>query len=257
MSPTSTPAILHLAWIISSALLYEILRIIVAPALFHCYTKDYGRLSTGKKRAWGIRFSSISNSIIVVTLAVVSLSKPGVWTNPFQAHPWSVQASISITAGYFVADMYWMLRYPVESGAHYAYKFHHVFSLFGFYSILSYPMLGHLLSIRLLSELSQPFLHFREFLKDANIKLPIFYVLNALCFTMTFTLTRIFSQLLFYTKLWEILGDDRFDRVPMYIHMMWFSAGAFLDILNIYWFTLLVRGMRKILMEYCTKQTEL
>ncbi|XP_039249082.2 TLC domain-containing protein 4-A-like isoform X2 [Styela clava] len=206
MSPTSTPAILHLAWIISSALLYEILRIIVAPALFHCYTKDYGRLSTGKKRAWGIRFSSISNSIIVVTLAVVSLSKPGVWTNPFQAHPWSVQASISITAGYFVADMYWMLRYPVESGAHYAYKFHHVFSLFGFYSILSYPMLGHLLSIRLLSELSQPFLHF---------------------------------------------------RVPMYIHMMWFSAGAFLDILNIYWFTLLVRGMRKILMEYCTKQTEL
>nr|XP_039249082.1 uncharacterized TLC domain-containing protein C17A2.02c-like isoform X2 [Styela clava] len=206
MSPTSTPAILHLAWIISSALLYEILRIIVAPALFHCYTKDYGRLSTGKKRAWGIRFSSISNSIIVVTLAVVSLSKPGVWTNPFQAHPWSVQASISITAGYFVADMYWMLRYPVESGAHYAYKFHHVFSLFGFYSILSYPMLGHLLSIRLLSELSQPFLHF---------------------------------------------------RVPMYIHMMWFSAGAFLDILNIYWFTLLVRGMWKILMEYCTKQTEL
>nr|XP_039249075.1 TLC domain-containing protein 4-B-like isoform X3 [Styela clava] len=258
MNSTSTGTVLYVTSIICVSLFYEILRIKVAPALFNSYTRIYyERLSSAKKLTWGMRciskFASISNSIIVVSLTVISLNNPGVWGNPFQAHPWSVQASVSITAGYFVADMTWMLRYPVEAGAHYSYKFHHLFSLLGFYTVLSYPMLGHLVSIRLLSELSQPYTHFRDFYKEINIKLPPLYVLNSICFTMTFTFTRIFSQLLFYTKLWEVFGDNEFYRVPMHIHVMWLSAGAFLDILNMYWYTLVVRGMWKILMEYHNK----
>nr|XP_039249092.1 TLC domain-containing protein 4-A-like [Styela clava] len=139
-----------------------------------------------------------------------------------------------------------MFYYPVESEASIVFKLHHCFSLIGFSIVLNYEILGLFVTIRLTSELSQIFKHTGSLYKESCEKINKTYILNAITFTLSFFFSRVLVQPVFYLEVWKIFGTEEWKRISTLTHVIWLSVGGFLDIVNLYWFTLVMRGFFSI-----------
>ena len=98
--------------------------------------------------------------------------------------------------------------------------------------------------IRSLSEISNIFLNLMWLLKFTAGKSSTIYKINGVVFSTSFTMCRIFILPNYYYSLILALLNTHV-LPPMYV-MSFIPFGIAFDVLNIYWFNLIVKGLLKI-----------
>ena len=102
-------------------------------------------------------------------------------------------------------------------------------------------------------EISSPFLHVRYFLLNAGYKHTVFYTIVQLCVLLAFFGCRIVWGLGLSVFFWRCsalrLAGALPDPVPA--HFLYYARGAniFLNSLNLFWFSKMIRALVNVLMK--------
>ena len=100
-------------------------------------------------------------------------------------------------------------------------------------------------NVRLLSELSTPFVNLRWMLLQVNLKESIFYSINRKLTFYAFVLVRIMPIPIWWSAYAYHLGSDDFANVHILSKITILLSGLALDFLNITWCLKLAKGMKK------------
>lgn len=193
---------------------------------------------------WDVRCSSILNSIMVFGLTSAAL------VNDIDIADVNSQSALSKMAmqmcgGYFITDFIVVIicrnYYPGVSD----FVIHHIVAISAFVLVHHYSACHWFLDVRLLSELSTPFVNLRWMLLQVNLKDTAYYSINRHLTFWAFFVARIVSIPIFWGAAIYHFGTPEWNELHWSIKTIVFTNGLPLDILNINWFIKLARGMRR------------
>ena len=100
-------------------------------------------------------------------------------------------------------------------------------------------------NVRLLSELSTPFVNLRWMLLQVNLKESIFYSINRKLTFYAFILVRIIPIPIWWSAYLYHFGSEEFSNIHILSKITIVLSGLALDFLNITWCLKLAKGMKK------------
>ena len=100
-------------------------------------------------------------------------------------------------------------------------------------------------NVRLLSELSTPFVNLRWMLLQVNMKESIFYSINRKLTFYAFVLVRIIPIPIWWSAYAYHFGSDEFTNIHVLSKVTIVLSGLALDFLNLTWCMKLAKGMKK------------
>eukprot|EP00270_Netrium_digitus_P008249 TRINITY_DN2454_c0_g2_i1.p1 TRINITY_DN2454_c0_g2~~TRINITY_DN2454_c0_g2_i1.p1 ORF type:complete len:246 (+),score=17.80 TRINITY_DN2454_c0_g2_i1:75-812(+) len=138
-------------------------------------------------------FSNRCVSVLHVLVSLSLASRAIDWTDPLQgfgsANTENQALTMVVSLAYFIYDFFGCLfATPVD----YASCLHHVFTVLGLaYGIIGSKSGAELVGCLWLMEISNPFMHGRELLRELKLKETAMATVNDLLFVLTFTAARI------------------------------------------------------------------
>ena len=153
----------------------------------------------------------------------------------------------AISTGYLLGQTFLMLLYWKDLGAA-DMLVHHVVAFSAFSICLQNGYLTYFVNLRLIAELSTPFLNVRWLLATIGAKNSLVYYYNGLIFTAIFFLCRVAIIPYHYYILYVMTQTDTYKMaVGNVIHVVWLTVCVIIDTLDVVWFYKLIRGLRKYL----------
>ncbi|XP_036907262.1 TLC domain-containing protein 4-like [Sturnira hondurensis] len=208
----------------------------------------FNSLSFEKKIEWNSRVVSTFHSLVVGILGLYIFFFDEVTTaDPFWGSSSISRVNIAIASGYLVSDLLALLLYWKVIGDKY-FVIHHCSALLAFYIVLRDRVLEYIGNVRLLSELSSPFVNQRWFLE--TLKYPKFSranVANGVLMTSVFFLVRIAAIPPLYHFLCSAVGTEPFVRLGPVTQVVWVVTSFVLDSMNVMWMVKISRGCLKVL----------
>jgi len=227
---------------------YTLLTLVVFPAM-NTRVKSVRQWSESKcfyaKLDWNCRCSSILNSCIVTSLTVYALfvGEGLKWNDVHSTSIWA-KLSMQICGGYFVSDAIVVTinrnYYPQISD----FILHHIVSITAFMLVDKNQACLYLANIRLLSELSTPFVNCRWMLQQMNLRNSKLYEFNRSVTVYAYFVCRILPIPFYWTIAAINWSNDGYKNCDMFIKIIIFTSGIALDALNFNWFGKLTKGMR-------------
>jgi len=221
---------------------------VIPPLVEKFYSKkaNYKHLNENDKVQWCSRAVSTIHAIICtsVGLYVLISDKPS-YEDALWGKSKIGEMTGAFTWGYMIADFLYMLVVlsPQTADAYYATLVHHFMFVICYPSLLCTGAMTHLLLIRLIAEMSTPFVNMRWNLAVTGKKSTKRYFYNGLLLLFTFFISRILLMPYVYWRFYQAkdtLGYDKLENIK------WIFAGPILvDCLNLYWFYKIALGSIK------------
>ncbi|CAH1772737.1 unnamed protein product [Owenia fusiformis] len=224
---------------------------IVSPKLSQTWIPGYNFLAPDKQVEWNSRINSNVHCALVNTMVVYALLMDDeLHRDPIWANSAVVKYECAIVVGYMASDQIIMSVYHFATGSEYLlYLLHHGATIYAYYYVMTYSTFPYFANFRLLCEFSTPFVNQRWFMDALGCKRssPAF-IANGLGLTVAFFLVRIASIPFYWHKVYTVYGTDYYWSVGN-IHYVMVTSCVTLDILNVFWFSKLLKGARKVLMN--------
>ncbi|KAJ1263607.1 hypothetical protein BS78_09G198800 [Paspalum vaginatum] len=213
------------------------------------YFKGYASLTKMRKIEWNNRGMSTVHAIFITIMSVYLVFMSGLFSDQLDG-PVTLRSShlsnltLGVSVGYFIADLamiFWF--YPCLGGTEYV--FHHILSLVcGVYAMLSGE--GQLYAYMvLISEATTPGINLRWYLDVAGRKNSKAYLLNGVAMFITWLVARI---VLFIYLFYHILTNyDQVKQMDSFACLLISVVPTILFVMNIIWFSKILRGLKKTL----------
>jgi len=196
----------------------------------------------GKKKEWDSRTQSTIHAVVVSLVGLVVMWRADhfgdtMWLlDPLSFH------NVAFSLGYILEDLLLVYYYGKEVGGSIGFIFHHVMAAAGYTLCLNGRFLSYYANFRIISEMSTPFLNFRwKIYISGNEKSPL-YFWNGILLITTFFVVRIAPMPFMWASVYKLLNSESYiNGISTTVHYTWLGLTLGLDILNVYWFNLLVR----------------
>ncbi|WOK99559.1 transmembrane protein 56 [Canna indica] len=233
-----------LAGIVMSMMAYEVTLLISS-----LYYKGYSSLTKIQRIEWNNRGMSSTHAILITVISLYLVFFSDLFSNSIDGQVTFRSSSISsftlgVSVGYFITDLAMIVwLYPSLGGMEYV--LHHFLSI----TTISYTMLageGQLYTYMvLISETTTPGINLRWFLDTAGMKKSNAYLINGIMMFIAWLVTRI---LLFIYLFYNIhLYYDQIRKMHTFGYLLTFVVPIILFIMNMVWFTKILRGLQKTL----------
>ncbi|KAJ6657670.1 hypothetical protein lerEdw1_002171 [Lerista edwardsae] len=215
----------------------------VSPQLSVSLSPSYSTLSSVKKSEWNSRCVSTLHAVIVGLFCLYILwFDDAVNANPIWGEPRLVKLNVAITSGYLLYDLLLLVRYWRTMGDS-LFVCHHLAALYAYGYVLSRGVLPYFANVRLLSELSTPFVNLRWFLDAAGWPRSSWLVLaNGLAMTVVFFVVRIAVVPSYYARVFASYGTPEYERLGLGVQLAWIGPSLALEVLNAVWMYRITRG---------------
>ncbi|KAI4305971.1 hypothetical protein L6164_029293 [Bauhinia variegata] len=214
------------------------------------YFKSYSSLSKIQRTEWNNRAISTIHAIFTTTVSLYFVFCSNLYSDSQSTELITLRSSplstfaLGVSVGYFIADLgmiFWF--YPSLGG--YEYVVHHLLSLVA----VAYAMLsgeGQLYTYMvLISETTTPGINLRWYLDTAGMKRTSAYLLNGVVIFIAWLVARI---LLFIYMFYHVyLHIDQVRQMHTFGHLLVFIVPPVLSIMNLVWFSKIIKGLRKTL----------
>uniref|UniRef100_K1QDK8 Intraflagellar transport protein 74-like protein n=1 Tax=Magallana gigas TaxID=29159 RepID=K1QDK8_MAGGI len=161
----------------------------------------------------------------------------------------TVRTECAVVMGYMLADAVMMTIYYKQIGEVFFY-FHHAASIYAYYYVVVYGVMTGFANYRLLAEISTPFVNNRYFFDVLGIKKtdPLGFT-NGILMTLSFFAVRILVMPIYWMKVYQVYGTEAFLRTG-HVQMVLLVTCVVLDIINLFWFYKMLKGVHKVLREW-------
>ncbi|XP_077981623.1 TLC domain-containing protein 4-B-like [Glandiceps talaboti] len=227
----------------------------ISPLISEYICNGYRKLTQEQQVDWNTRTVSTLHSLIVSSLCVyVLLHDDDSQKNPIWCKCKLAKYNCAITAGYVVADLMIMLcHFPLADSVFYI--LHHLAAVYAYTYTLLYGALPYFANFRLIAEVSTPFVNERWFLDVLGYpKDNVYLIFNGVAMSVSFFMVRIAVMPTYYYTMYSVWGTPEFYELSSGMRVAWVLASAVLDTINVYWFSKIYRGLKKLLLK---KQPEL
>lgn len=231
----------------ASFLLCLILFYFVSPRFSARISSGYCGLSVTKKTDWDTRIGSNLHAVVVSSISLYCfLFDPETTSNPIRNDGVLVRVGVAITLGYILADfliIVWSYKYIGDLFT----LVHHLMAISAYYFVVVNGVLPYFANVRQLAEISTPFVNQRWFF-DAigHPRSSSSFVINGYVMGASFFFCRILMMPIYYYKCYLVWGSDEQQQLGALINFYWISTCIVLDIINLYWFTKIVKGAMKL-----------
>jgi len=196
----------------------------------------------GKQKEWNSRTQSTIHAVVVTLVGLVVMSRADhfgdtMWLlDPLSFH------NVAFSLGYIIEDLLLVFCYWKEVGGSIGFVWHHVIAAAGYTLCLNNSFLSYYANFRIISEMSTPFLNFRwKIYISGNENSPL-YLWNGMLLLTTFFVVRIVPIPFLWASVYKLVHSESYiNGISTTVHYTWLGLTAGLDILNIYWFNLLMR----------------
>ena len=242
--PNSLPYIITPAFI-SSFVITVLCSVVFSPLLWPLITPKYHTINE-RKSYFNTMLSSTIHAVTVSSLTSYILSSGSLGTNrSFSKSPLGF-ATMQISLGYFVADLIICLMDPFlrrDMGS----MTHHVAGIVAISLGLFYQgKFMFFIIYRLISELSTPFVNLWSTFRTLDEKNTIWYAFSSIGMVTTFCVCRIMPMPWHWYVLWFTIIDPASFIVPLHFRVLTVINFLAFDVLNVYWFSKMVRGAVKL-----------
>jgi len=232
----------------TSAVSWFLFQFIIPPVVEKYYSKktSHNKLNENDKIQWCSRVVSTIHAVIctVAGLYVLFTDKPS-YEDALWGKSVLGEMTGAFTWGYMIADFLYMLVIlsPQTVDAYYGSLVHHFCFIAVYPFIMSTGAMTHLLLIRLIAEMSTPFVNMRWHLAVTGRKTSKQYFYNGLLLLFTFFISRVLLMSYCYWRFYEASNTPGYYKLES---IKWIFAGPIIvDCLNLFWFYKLVLGSIK------------
>jgi len=233
--------------VFTSFVTFLILYKFINPFVSQYFYDGYRNLTSAQKIDWSTRINSTINALVVGFICVYMLIiDRGLEANPLLYKSYLLKTNLSIVIGYLISDTLISTIHYKQIGDPFTFA-HHFVAAYAFAYVLTLNVMPYFANFRLLAELSTPLVNIRWYLDALKFpKTSKWFIFNGLFMTIIFFFVRIVAMPIYWWKvyiaasapLWSHMGHFRFVLIGVCI---------VLDLINLYWFSKMVRGCLKIL----------
>lgn len=227
----------------------------LSPA-FSEYFSVYRKLDRRKKLGWHQRVTSFVHSILVSLLALYHLLT---YKEPYSDPSELARFTIHLVMSYIIQDTFVIIVLDGDTDSK-ADILHHIFTtLLCYISQLGFDYWHLIATYRVLAEISTPFLNIRWFIYAFGRNKDPIFTWNNLAFAVSFFLSRLAIMPYFYGIVRGLLATDIYNQnVGPITHIVWQATMIMMDILNVYWFSLIAKKvLRSVQVVMPNKQSKL
>jgi len=230
----------------TSFTLFLLLYKFVNPTLSNFLVRDYKTFTDAQKVDWNTRISSSINSFTVGTICIyMMIADHGLEANPLLYKSYLLKTNLSIVIGYLLSDTTISLLHYRKIGDPFSLA-HHLVSIYAFAHVLTLNVMPYFANFRLLAEFSTPLVNIRWFLDTLKFsKTSKAFVFNGFLMTLVFFFVRILAMPIYWWKVYHVAITPLWSRMG-YFRFVLIVVCTVLDIINVYWFTKMVRGCWRI-----------
>lgn len=218
----------------------------ISPFLTSILVPTVSSLPHGKQLYWHSSVVSSVHAIVVSAFCVYSfMTEPQLKEDPIWGDSKTVKNSCAIVIGYMTADTIIMLRYR----QHVCDKFflcHHAASVFAYFYVMTFGVYVYFANFRLMAEFSTVFVNNRWMMAEIGWKSSQLYFYNGVVLTAVFFACRILCMPQCWYMIYSIYNTEPFMKSETARYVLISSCFA-LDILNVYWFYKLLKGVLRTL----------
>lgn len=220
-------------------------------------SSGFNSLSFRKKIEWNSRVGSTYHSLVVGVFGLyLFFFDEATITDPLWGNSWLVKLNIAISSGYVISDLLILILYWKVIGDKY-FIIHHCTALCGYFLILKDGVLEYIGNIRLLAELSSPFVNQRWFFEALNYsKFCKANVINGILMTVVFFIVRIAVIPSFYGYMYSVFGTEAYVRLGFSIQFFWVFTCVILDVMNVMWMIKISKGCIKVISLFRQEKTK-
>ncbi|XP_075414745.1 TLC domain-containing protein 4 [Tenrec ecaudatus] len=250
-------AITKLSIVFTSFVVFQLLFHLLSSWFSAKVSPAFSRLSYAKKIEWNSRVVSTCHSLLVgiFGLYILLFDEPS-RNDPLWGDSSLVNVNISIASGYLISDLLLIILYWRVIGDK-IFVLHHCTVLYAYYFILTYGSLGCIGNVRLLAELSSPFVNQRWFFEVLQYpKFSRANVINGVLMTLVFFIVRIAVIPPFYFFIYSVCATEPYSRLGPLIQYSWISSCAVLDVMNVLWMIKITKGCIKVISSIRQEQAK-
>ncbi|XP_078686628.1 TLC domain-containing protein 4-B-like isoform X1 [Branchiostoma floridae x Branchiostoma belcheri] len=212
----------------------------------------YKILTASDRIIWNNKAMSVLNAVLTGTVAAVALlleELPKLYNGTLWEDSSVIHYTASTNVGYLLVDTGLLLRNPGMTD--HGILIHHVIIVVCILAkiLLDFGPPTFFNAMRMIQEVSNPFLHFRWLLTAMGVsRNSRIYVTNGLLFAASFLLSRIFPIPFYWTQSLQLIASPqtyaRFGAVGL---GFWFVADLLFDGINCYWAVKICKGTYKFM----------
>lgn len=219
----------------------------VSPRFSARISSGYCELSVAKKTDWDTRIGSNLHAVVVSTISLYCfIFDVETASNPIKNDGVLVRVGVAITLGYILADfliIVWSYKYIGDLFT----LVHHLMAISAYYFVVVSGVLPYFANVRQLAEISTPFVNQRWFFDAVgHQRSSSSFIINGYVMGASFFFCRILMMPIYYYKCYLVWGSEEQLQLGALINFFWISTCIVLDIINLYWFTKIVKGAMKL-----------
>jgi len=246
MHVITNPDFIFNCWVILLSFLF--FYVLATPLVQYLSTnfKTYNHLNKLNQMQWCSRgVSTLHATITTIICSYVLFYDVEGYEDPFWGKSILGELASSFTYGYMLADFFYLVfeLSPATSDAYYASILHHFMFIVCEPFLLVNGAMTHLAVVRLLAEMSTPFVNFRWNLAISSMKKSKWYFYNGITLLLTFFISRI--AMLPYCYQLMLFTDDNDGYEKLGKLKLIFIGPIIVDFLNIFWFYRIAKGAFK------------
>lgn len=214
----------------------------VSPRFSCIVSSSYHQLSLAKRLDWDTRIGSNLHAVIASAIGLYC------FTFDTEARDNAKLSRIgnSITMGYISADFVIILLSYKHIGDVVTVT-HHLMAVWAYYFVVVYGVLPYFANFRQLAEISTPFVNQRWFFDMiGQPRTSKGWIINGYMLGVSFFLCRIAIMPMYYYNCYSFWGSQQQRALGGIISFYWISTSVVLDVINLYWFSKIVRGALKL-----------
>jgi len=224
----------------ASTVFFSIVFYIIYPRF--SLVSGYYRLPSKKRQEWDSRTTSTLHAVIVGILAVIVVFRTKSGTNLTWLEDPLSTFNVAFSCGYLITDVIAMGIYYNEIGGTVGYMTHHIISIYAYLLCITQGYLSYYANFRIISEASTPLLNFRWKLYVTGHEKSSLYFWNGMALLLIFFICRIIPIPIFWASIYQLQKTEIYlTSVGPIVHYLWLGVCLILDVLNLYWFTLLCK----------------
>ena len=220
---------------------------LIAQRLCSYFIPAYCHLSKNDKLRWN---STVVSQCFAMSISCVTVygfvSNDGLYLDAIWGTSSVISLEFGLAVGYMIGDIVIMLLEP-SALFELQYICHHVAVLVGVLSAGATGSCAFFVFHRFMHEISNIFLNFLKFFSFLRVekKSPL-YLAYAIVFTVMFFFCRIAIMPWYWNQFYYGFWGD-IVQPPLFMFYVVSGVGVTLDVMNIYWFYLIVKGLIPVL----------
>lgn len=175
-----------------------------------------------------------------------------IYLNELLFKSYGITLTLTLSIGYMAYDICIMSLYRQTGDA--ASFLHHFVSIVAFHACSTRGVFPLIAIVRLTSEFSTPFINNRWFMVTLNKKDSKYFKYNAYIMVITFCLCRIFPIVPIWLQFYSLINTPTWNQISLFDKFLCVGSSMPLDILNVWWFSKIVKGALKYRSETAKKE---